>query len=136
VAAYVVCRDQGGRILLTRFVEDGNPDSGSWTMPGGGMEWGEQPVDTATRELEEETGLQARVGSLLAVSSRWIELHEAANGAPGQVLGLIYEANDVQGVLRTTFDDGTTDAAAWFTLEEARSLPRVGLVDFVLELVE
>lgn len=136
VAAYVVCRDQGGRILLTRFLGEGNPDSGCWTMPGGGMEWGEKPVDTATRELEEETGLQARVGSVFAVFSRWFEPHEAANGNAGHVLGLIYHATDVEGELRTSFDAGTTDAAAWFTLEEARSLPRVGLVDFVLELVE
>ena len=100
------------------------------------MEWGEQPVETATRELHEETGLQARVGSVLGVFSRWFEPHEAANSEAGHVLGLIYEATDVEGQLRTAFDDGTTDAAAWFTLEEVRALPRVRLVDFVLELVE
>ena len=58
VAAYVVCRDQDGRTLLTRFFEEENPDSGCWTLPGGGMERGEQPVDTATRELEEKTGFK------------------------------------------------------------------------------
>jgi hypothetical protein len=38
----------------------------------------------------------------------------------------------VTGELRTSFDAGTTDAAAWFSIDEARSVPRVGVVDFVL----
>ncbi len=42
-AVYVVGRDPAGRLLLTRFVQPGNPDSGSWTMPGGGLEAGEDP---------------------------------------------------------------------------------------------
>jgi hypothetical protein len=41
----------------------------------------------------------------------------------------------VTGDLRTAFDPGTTDAAAWFSLDEARSAPRAGLVDFVLARV-
>ena len=44
MAAYVVCRDQSGRLLLTRFGLDGHPDTGKWTLPGGGMEWGESPL--------------------------------------------------------------------------------------------
>jgi hypothetical protein len=52
------------------------------------------------------------------------------------VIGVVYEAVDLAGELRTTFDEGTTDAAAWFFLAEVRSLPRVSLVDFVLELVD
>jgi 8-oxo-dGTP diphosphatase len=134
-AAYVVCRDIDGRILLTRFVSDGHPDSGRWTMPGGGMEWGEHPAETAARELEEETGLRADVGAVLGVFSLWLEAHEAVRGESGHVLGLVYEATEVDGVLRTTFDEGTTDAAAWFSLEEARAIPHVSLVDFVLDLL-
>ena len=34
VGAYVLCRDDDGRILLTRFVDKGSPHSGWWTMPG------------------------------------------------------------------------------------------------------
>src|SRR4051812_46314206 len=37
-AAYVVCRDDDPRILLTRFYAPDHPDSGRWTMPGGAME--------------------------------------------------------------------------------------------------
>lgn len=50
VAAYALCLD-GKNILLTRFSAPGNPDHGKWTLPGGGMEWGESPLDTVRREL-------------------------------------------------------------------------------------
>lgn len=35
------------------------------------MEWGESPSETALRELAEETGLTAKVGSVAGVFSRW-----------------------------------------------------------------
>lgn len=136
-AAYVLCRD-GGRMLLTRFVQPGNPDSGKWTMPGGAMEWGESPLETAHRELAEETGLQADIGRVAGVFSRWYEPHEAARGSAGHVIGIVFEATNARGEIRTTFpgDDNTTDAAAWFTLDEARALPQVALVTFCLELCD
>ena len=37
------------------------------------MEWGEQAIDTATRELFEETGLSADIGPLIGTTSEWIE---------------------------------------------------------------
>lgn len=135
LAAYGLCRDNADRILLTRFVEEGHPDSGLWTMPGGGMEWGEHPSDTAIRELEEETGLRALLGPILGVFSLWLDAIEAVSGRPGHVVGLVYEVEEFEGELRTTFDAGTTDAVGWFSIDEVRSLPHVSLVDFVLELL-
>lgn len=131
-AAYVVCRDGERRLLLTRFYAEAHPDSGRWTMPGGAMEWGETPEQTALRELEEETGLHARLGAIIGVFSHWYTAQESARGEAGHVIGVVYETTDVTGELRTAFHEGTTDAAAWFSLDEVRALPRVGLVDFVL----
>jgi 8-oxo-dGTP pyrophosphatase MutT (NUDIX family) len=139
IAAYVLCRDYDGRILLTRFTHASHPDSGQWTMPGGGMEWGEDPFGTAERELEEETGLHAEIGRVVGVFSRWYDPREAVSGSAGHVVGIVYEGSNVRGVLRTEFSrdaDDTTDAAAWFTLEEARTLPHVELVTYCLGLCE
>ncbi len=135
-AAYVVCRDSLDRLLLTRFVSDSHPDSGMWTMPGGGMEWGESPSDTALRELREETGLSAALGPVLGVYSQWFTASESVRGQAGHVLGLVFATSSVGGDLRTEFDAGTTDAARWFDLDEVGRLPRVGLVDFVLGLLQ
>jgi 8-oxo-dGTP pyrophosphatase MutT (NUDIX family) len=139
VAAYVLCRDDQRRILLTRFFLAGHPDSGKWTMPGGAMEWGEDPWETAERELEEETGLHATMGRVLGVFSRWYEPDEAVSGNAGHVVGIVYEGTDVRGALRTDFSRGATDttnAAAWFTLDEAQTLARVGLLNYCLTLCE
>ena len=56
IAAYGVCRDADGRILLARA----SPSitlQGRWFLPGGGVKHGEDPVDSLTREIEEESGL-------------------------------------------------------------------------------
>jgi len=104
-------------------------------MPGGAMEWGESPLETAVRELEEETGLSATIGPVLGVFSRWYTERESVRGEAGHVLGIVYEATDVTGPLRTSFDHGTTDAARWYEMGEVQNLPRVELLDFVLSLV-
>lgn len=108
-------------------------------MPGGAMEWGEDPRETAERELEEETGLHADIGSVLGVFSRWYGPDEAVSGKAGHVVGIVYEGANVRGELRTEFSNdvaNTTDAAGWFTLEEARHLRRVGLVNYCLTLCD
>jgi ADP-ribose pyrophosphatase YjhB (NUDIX family) len=108
-------------------------------MPGGAMEWGEDPRETAERELEEETGLRADIGRVLGVFSRWYAPDEAVSGKAGHVVGIVHEGTNVHGELRTEFPSdvtNTTDAAGWFTLAEARALPRVGLVNYCLTLCE
>src|SRR5262249_11174567 len=69
VAAYCVVEDTDGRVLLTRL-SPGELDVGLWTLPGGGIEFGEGPADAAVRELEEETGLAGRIVELLGIDSQ------------------------------------------------------------------
>jgi ADP-ribose pyrophosphatase YjhB (NUDIX family) len=54
-----------GRVLLVRRVADDR-----WTLPGGIVEWGEDVLTTARRELEEEAGVELdAVERLLGVYS-------------------------------------------------------------------
>jgi 8-oxo-dGTP diphosphatase len=69
VAAYVVCVDDERRVLLCR-VGPGEADSGRWMLPGGGLDFGEEPAAGAVRELREESGLSGEVIGLAAVESR------------------------------------------------------------------
>ncbi|GAB3850232.1 hypothetical protein GCM10027610_074870 [Dactylosporangium cerinum] len=55
-AARIICLDAADRVLLMHWRD---PSDGHllWEPPGGGMEAGETPFETARRELAEETGL-------------------------------------------------------------------------------
>ena len=49
---------QNGQLLLGERVNAHG--SGTWSSPGGHLEYGESPIQCAIRELKEETGLVAR----------------------------------------------------------------------------
>lgn len=134
-AAYVVCRDDADRLLLTRLRTAGYPTDGQWTVPGGGMEVGESPKETAVRELREETGLHATLGPIMGMFSSWFTADESWRGTTGHSIAPIYQALDISGTLLDEFADESTDAAQWFTLDEIADLPRVELVDVVLSLL-
>ena len=67
VGAYaVILRDD--RILLSRLAPMVTPEE-LWTLPGGGLDHGEDPRDAVIREIQEETGLTAEVGETARVYS-------------------------------------------------------------------
>ncbi len=55
----------GAAFLLTRRGNHLNRNAGQWALPGGRVEDGETPLDTARRETEEEIGLSLPSESLL-----------------------------------------------------------------------
>ncbi|MGW7365699.1 NUDIX hydrolase [Streptomyces sp. NPDC054841] len=131
VAAYAVCvRD--GQILLARWVaRDG---AKRWTLPGGGMDHGEHPVDTVVREVEEETGYTAEATVLLGVDSMRVRRpRKLGAGGDFQSLRILYEGRITGGELRPE-TGGSTDLAAWHPLDAVPGLDRVALVDIGLEL--
>lgn len=131
MAAYAVCvRDD--RILLARLVEKNG--TRPWTLPGGGMDHGEDPYDTVIREAEEETGYTVRPLALLGVDSvRRTYARRLGPAADFQGLRIVYEVGVTGGELRHE-TDGSTDLAAWHPLDEVPALDRVGLVDVGLTL--
>ena len=55
----------GPAVLLTRRAAGLRAHGGQWALPGGRIDDGEEPVDAALRELEEELGLTLPDGALL-----------------------------------------------------------------------
>ncbi|OEJ26864.1 NUDIX hydrolase [Streptomyces agglomeratus] len=131
VAAYAVCV-RNGRVLLARWVA---PDGAKrWTLPGGGMDHGEDPYDTVIREVEEETGYAVEPVRLLGVDSITRRYpRRLGTFADFQGLRVVYEGEITGGELRheTT---GSTDLAAWHPLEDVPGLDHVELVDTGMEL--
>lgn len=56
VSAMILTQDDKA-LLVKRGSDDSRPDT--WELPGGGVEFGENPMDGIAREVEEETGINA-----------------------------------------------------------------------------
>jgi ADP-ribose pyrophosphatase YjhB (NUDIX family) len=130
VAAYAVCR-RSDEVLLALAVEP-NGDR-TWTLPGGRVEHGEDPVAAVVREVEEESGFHVDVDRLLGVDSRFVPAAESWGGADHQNIGIFYRVRLVGGTLRAEVS-GTTIEAAWIKVDSVARLRRSALVDVGLAL--
>jgi 8-oxo-dGTP diphosphatase len=112
--AYAVLTHDG-RILLTRLSY-----TKVWTLPGGGIDHGEDPVDAVRREVHEETGLPLTDARLLDVDS----VHFTGHAPDGRLedfhaVRLLFTGTvplDVEP--RVVEVGGSSDAAAWRPIAE------------------
>jgi 8-oxo-dGTP diphosphatase len=124
-SAYGIVRDPDGRILLTR-ISAGYPGAGTWHLPGGGTDFGEPPQDALLRELREETGQLGILGELVAVR----HTHNPSAYGPEQrvidwhTIRTIFRVDVPHPTAPTVHErNGSTDRAAWFSLDETGKLP-------------
>jgi len=128
VAAYaVVVRAE--EVLLARWTSPRGPE---WTLPGGGLDFGEDPADAAVREVREETGYTVRLDDLLFVNSFRRVLPDAP--VDFHAIQIVYTATVVGGELCHEIG-GSTDMAAWHPIADVPALTRVQLVDMGLAAV-
>jgi 8-oxo-dGTP diphosphatase len=134
LAAYAVCIEDG-QVLLAHHV---SPEGEfTWTLPGGGVEHGEDPFDAVVREVAEETGCDAVVERLLGVDSRVIPVAECRlpGPLPHQNVGIFYQVRITGGQLRPE-PNGETAESAWTPFPGVADLRRSSLVDIGLALAQ
>ena len=90
-----------------------------WTLPGGGIEFDEQPETACVREVWEETGYNIALTRFLSVSTHVIPREKRVPGQhlPLQILRLLYTAEIVSGALRPEVGGSSTDAA-WIPISQ------------------
>lgn len=86
VYALAMYRDN---VILIR--KSRGPYTGRWDLPGGGVEFGESPLDALVREVQEETGLSFADPVLLDVASLRVS-YVAADGVEEDLhqIGILY----------------------------------------------
>ena len=142
VAAYaVILRDD--RVLLSRlapyllpserWVLPDGPER--WTLPGGGIDFGEHPRDAVVREVYEETGLHAQVGEQAWIDSALI----APVGDDGErhAVRIVYDGwvGADAPEPRVIETDGSTVDARWHLLDDVLC-GRVPVVQLVIDALE
>jgi 8-oxo-dGTP diphosphatase len=130
VGAYGLCRDAGGRVLLARG-SGLSAFPGVWSLPGGGVEQGENPDDTVVREVGEETGLTVRVTGLHSVTSDVTRL--PYTDVDEHTDRIVYHVEPYAGSLCNEAD-GTTDLVDWAGPAELDSRPLMPFTARVLGL--
>ena len=134
VGAYAICLDEADRILLCRIVPSIAPGK-IWTLPGGGLDFGESPATAVVRELAEESGYIGEVIELVDVSDHlFTSATESGAEARFHAIRIVYLVRIVGGDLRDEVG-GSTDTCAWFTLEAAARLRLGELARRALRLV-
>ncbi|MFI5843359.1 NUDIX domain-containing protein [Catenuloplanes sp. NPDC051500] len=119
IAAYGICRDGDGRVLLVRSSAFSDMP-GVWQLPGGGLKHGEHPEWAVVREFAEATGLSVRVTGVAAILAdigplpfRDVELHHDR-----VIFDVVMEGGDLRHEA-----GGSTDLVRWVDSAELATLP-------------
>lgn len=129
VAAYALVVD-AGRLLMSRLSARVPGVEGLWTLPGGGVDPGEEPMIAVVREVQEETGQHVLVDDLVQVQSQhWLEPEAPGRHEDMHAIRLIHRAHCPRPLPAQVMElDGSTGEAAWVPLGEVPQLQVAGMV--------
>ena len=96
-----------------------HPYYGYWGPPTGKIRWGESIVEAASRELEEETGLEG-VFEFRGINHERVLHDDTGEIVEDKIFNLMFCKNAL-GKLKVNFDGGRN---AWRTLEEMEDAPK------------
>jgi 8-oxo-dGTP diphosphatase len=105
-SVFVAARWLGGRLLLVRRC-----DSGTWELPGGGVEVGETAVEAAVRNTAEEAGVRVLVTGFAGLFSDPGHVVRTTDGEVRQQFVVLFRARALGGIPHGDLHE--TSEAAW-----------------------
>ena len=110
VGAAILVLDSANRLLMLK-----RADSGSWGLPGGATEPGEEVKDAAKRETREEAGIEVNEISLFNVFSGPELYYKYPNGDEVYNVTIVYLSRDWRGEVTLNEEHTAWD---WFRADE------------------
>jgi 8-oxo-dGTP diphosphatase len=107
-------KDTDGKILLLK------ESDGSWELPGGGLEHGENPREALSREIAEETGLTVDWMSEQP-ETLWTIYKEVGSPTLKWFAFVVYQAR-VSGVFRPDPIGSEAQEAKYYSIDDAKKL--------------
>lgn len=130
---FVACAaifNEKGQILLTKRYNPSNSEvHDKWQLPGGSVDQGEHPLESAIREVLEETGLKVKVTS----DRPYIFSHIFQNNV--HIVLLVYKTHYVSGVLDISEDLEETSDARWFDPKDIAHLESLPETNKIIQAV-
>ena len=119
---------RNGKLLLAKEA------SGSYGLPGGGIELGELPQDAVLREVKEETGIIVAHPKPLSFASNFFALTGSSKDKYVESLLLYYRCEFVGGELSLQYlpavDRPFHDAPEWLPLEQLGNIKLASSFDW------
>jgi predicted NUDIX family NTP pyrophosphohydrolase len=144
-AGLLMFRRRNGRLEVL-LAHPGGPfwsgrHEGAWTIPKGGVHSGEDPLDAARREFQEETGFSSRepfiaLGSIVQRSGKVVHAWAFEGDCDPDLLVSVTTSTEwpPRSGQRITIPE--IDRASFFSLEEARTLINVAQAQLLDRLQE
>jgi len=127
IAAYALLTDTQDRVLLVKAAPG---DSGRWFLPGGGVDFGEDPEAGLRREVEEETG---QVVADLRLDRVLSDVGDV-EGSSLHSIRIIYRAwLAEERTLRDEAPGGSTVQVHWIPRQDVAELDTAPFVPWALE---
>lgn len=121
IATKAVIFNSEGKVLILReantYEEGTNP--GRYHMPGGRLNIGEAFLDGLRREVDEETGLEIKIGKPIYVG----EWRPIIKGVPNQIVGIFFKCRSVTTNVRLSEEH---DDFKWISPDEIENYDIMG----------
>lgn len=124
-----VIRNSAGKILLMQRGPKSKNEAGTWTIPGGSVEFGETMAQAAVREIKEELGIDIKILKQYGCADH-IMPQEGQHW-----VSTIFECGIVAGEPKIMEPEKCSEIG-WYALEEMPSLPLGVIMKENLKLIK